>query len=233
MAMITSLSTNKPSIENKPSADRAAHQAATARGDSQAEVASYYAALLRLTEAQQSVAGLASYVLGVTSCGRGQGVTTVAVNLAIVAARNGARRVLVIDANSQNPGVGKCLKLRLHADLDVLSGSAWLRETLQHTSIPGLSILTLGSGTKKLGSHFTVAEVSALLDELRTEFELIIFDLPQADELSECYAFAEMLDGLFLVVEAGRVDVAVARRVKQRLDHCQANLLGAIYNKHC
>jgi protein-tyrosine kinase len=226
VAMITSLSTNKPS------ADRAANQAAAVRGDSQTEMVSYFASLLRLAEAQQSAAGLANYVLGVTSCGRGQGVTTVAVNLAVVAARKGARRVLLIDANSKNPSVGKYLKLRTHAEIDVLNGSAWLRETLQDTSIPGMSVLTVGSGTKKLGSDFSVADVSALLDELRTEFELIIFDLPQADELSECYAFAEMLDGLFLVVEAGRVDVAVARRVKQRLDHCQANLLGAIYNKH-
>lgn len=231
--MITSLSSNKPSSESKSSAERAANQAAAVRADSQAEIAGYYAALLRLAEAQQSAAGLASYTLGVTGCGRGQGVTTVAVNLAIVAAQNGARRVLLVDANSQNPSVGKYLKLRAHTDIDVLNGSAWLRETLQHTSVDGLSILTIGSGSKKLGSHFTVADVSALLDELRAEFELIIFDLPQADELSECYAYAEMLDGLFLVVEAGRVDVAVARRVKQRLDHCQANLLGAIYNKRC
>lgn len=229
--MITSLSANKPSADNS-SADRAANQAASVRGDSQAEIVSYYAALLRLAEAQQNAAGLDNYVLGVTSCGRGQGVTTVAVNLAIVAACNGARRVLLIDANSQNPSVGKYLKLRTPAQIDVLNGSDWLRETLQHTCIPGLSVLTVGSSTKKLGSDFSVADVSTLLDELRTEYDLIIFDLPQADELSECYAFAEMPDGLFLVVEAGRVDVAVARRVKQRLEHCQANLLGAIYNKH-
>jgi capsular exopolysaccharide synthesis family protein len=230
--MITSLSANKSSAD-KSSADRAANQAAAVRGDSKAEIVSYYASLLRLAEAQQNAAGLANYVLGVTSCGRGQGVTTVAVNLAIVAARNGARRVLLIDANSQNPGVAKCLGLKPQAGLaDVVGGSVLLGETLQPTSIAGLSVLTPGSGTKKLGSDFSVAEVSALLDELRNEFDLIIFDLPQADELSECYAFAEMLDGLFLVVEAGRVDVAVARRVKQRLDHCQANLLGAIYNKH-
>jgi capsular exopolysaccharide synthesis family protein len=225
--MITSLSTNKPS------ADRAANKAAAVRGDSQAEMVSYFASLLRLAEAQQNASGLANSVLGVTSCGRGQGVTTVAVNLAVVAARKGARRVLIVDVNSQNPSVAKCFGMKPQSGLaDVLSGEALLGETLQSTSIDGLSILTPGSGTKKLGSDFSVADVSALLDELRTEFELIIFDLPQADELSECYAFAEMLDGLFLVVEAGRVDVAVARRVKQRLDHCQANLLGAIYNKH-
>ena len=168
MAMITSLSANKPS------ADRVANQAVMARSDSQAEDSSYYAALLRLAEAQQSAAGLANYVLGVTSCGRGQGVTTVAVNLAIVAARNGTRRVLLIDSNSQNPGVAKCLELRPPAGFaEVLSGDTLLGETLQPTSIDGLSILTSGSGTKKLGSDFSVAEFSTLLDELRTEFELI------------------------------------------------------------
>lgn len=227
MAMISTLSANKPS------ADRAAHQPA-ASGAGPAEIAGYYAALLRLAEAQQSAAGLTNYVLGVTSCGLGQGVTTVVANLAIVASRNDARRVLIIDANSQHPGVAKCLKLKSQAGLsDVLCGGALLDECLLPTWRVGLNVLTPGSGRKKLGSDYSVADVSALLDELRTRFDLIIFDLPQADELSECYAFAEMLDGMFLVLEAGRVDVAVARRVKQRLEHCQTNLLGAIYNKHC
>jgi Mrp family chromosome partitioning ATPase len=232
--MITSLSANKPSTESKPSTDRTANQAAAPAAGSPAEIASYYAALLRLAEAQQSAAGLANYVLGITSCGRGQGVTTVVANLAIVASRNDARRVLIIDANSQRPGVAQCLKLKSHAGLsDVLCEGALLDECLLTTWRVGLNVLTPGNGRKKLGSDYSVADVSALLDELRTKFDLIIFDLPQADELSECYAFAEMLDGMFLVVEAGRVDVAVARRVKQRLEHCQANLLGAIYNKHC
>jgi Mrp family chromosome partitioning ATPase len=159
-------------------------------------------------------------------------VTTVAINLAIVAARGGSRRVLLVDANTSHSAVVKYLGLKSTVGLtDVLGGGAMLGDCLQSTSVDGLSVLSAGTITTQLGSDYQVSDLVDLLDELKSEFELIIFDLPQAEELSECYAFAGALDGVFLVLEAGRVDMRVARRVRQRLDHCQANLLGAIYNK--
>ena len=223
--MISSISTNKPSV------DRVSDRVASST-DSDSEWSNYYAALLRHVQASQAAADVASFALGITSCGRGEGVTTVAINLAIVAARSGNRRVLIVDANASHPSVAKYLALRNDVGLtDVLSREAMLGDALQRTSIEGLRMLSTGVSKNQLGTDYQVSDLVDLLDELKSEFELIIFDLPQAEELSECYAFAGALDGMFLVLEAGRVDMRVARRVRQRLDHCQANVLGAIYNK--
>ena len=225
MAMISSIATNKPSL------DRASDRVASST-DSESEWSNYYAALLRHVQAHQAAAQVASFAIGITSCGRGEGVTTVAINLAVVAARSGNRRVLLVDANSSHPCVAKYLGLKTTVGLtDVLGGGAMLGDCLQSISLGALSILSAGASAKQLGSAYQVSDVINLLDELKSEFELIIFDLPQAEELSECYAFAGALDGVLLVLEAGRVDMRVARRVRQRLDHCQANVLGAIYNK--
>ena len=222
MAMITSITVNKPNHER--SADRI-----TAVGS---ELAEYYAALLRITQAQQAEQGLASYAVGITSCGRGEGVSTIAVNLAIAAARGGHRRALLVDANAKNAAIAKLIGIKASPGLaDVLSGSSLLGDCVQSTTVEGMSVLPAGSPGKQLGSDFELADVADLIDELKSEFGLIVFDLPQAEELSECYAFAQVLNGTFLVIEAGRVDARIARRVTQRFAHCQATLLGAIYNK--
>ncbi len=224
MAMISNITANK--MNGAQTQDRRSDSAI----DSMKELADYYSALLRCVQTQQMGRDTQSYSVGITSCCPNESTTTVAINLAIIAARSGHRRVLLVDANTKSPGVAKSLSLTTSVGLtDVLSGSALLGDALQTTTIDGLSILAAGNRGKQIGSDYDVNHVVDLLDELKSEFEFIVFDLPQADELSECYAFAEVLGGVFLVVEAGRVDGRVARRVKQRLEHGGANLLGAIY----
>jgi Mrp family chromosome partitioning ATPase len=160
-------------------------------------------------------------------------VTTVAANLSIVAARGGHQRVLLVDANIRRAQIAKLLHITGIGGLtDVLGGTSMVGDCVQMSSIDSLSVLPAGSRDRALGADFGVSDVVALLDELRSEFDLIIFDLPETNELSECYAFSQALDGLFLVIEAGRVDARNARRATQRFAHCHVHLLGAIYNKH-
>jgi Mrp family chromosome partitioning ATPase len=197
------------------------------------ELSKHYAALLRHVLAQQSDLGTPSYAIGITSCGQGEGVTTVAINLAITAARSSNRRVLLVDGNQDHAGPAEQLNLAHGAGLtEVLIGEAMLGECILPTSVEGMSLLCNGQGRRQLGLDYELADVATLLDEIKSEYDLVVFDLPQAHELSECFALAEILDGVFLIVEAGRVDQRVARRVQERLATSRAHLLGAIYNKH-
>jgi capsular exopolysaccharide synthesis family protein len=222
MAMFTSVTTTKAINERSSNRSVAGMSA----------LAEHYAALLRLVQSQQAEQNLTTFSVGITSCNRRAGVTTVATNLAIAAAQGGHRRVLLVDANRQHAGIAKLLRITGKGGLtDVLSGIAMVGDCVQLSSVDFLSVLPAGSPDKTLGADFEMADVVDLLDELRSEFDLIVFDLPQAEELSECYAFAQVLDGTLLVIEAGRVDTRVARRATQRFAHCQAPLLGVIYNK--
>jgi capsular exopolysaccharide synthesis family protein len=226
MAMITSTTANRLGT------DRSQNRPSGGDSDQANELTNYYSALLRHVQAQRADLNTQSYAVGITSCERGEGVTTIAINLAIVAARNSSRRILLVDTNTKHASAAKYLGIEAGAGLtDVLCGATLLGDALQPTTVMGLSLLSAGESRRQLGSDYDVSDVVTLLDELKSEFDLIVLDLPHADELSECYAFAEVLNGIFLVVEAGRVEGRIARRVKQRLEHCQANLLGVIYNK--
>jgi Mrp family chromosome partitioning ATPase len=70
-----------------------------------------------------------------------------------------------------------------------------------------------------------------LLESLKHSFDLIIFDLPPANELTTCYAFASCMDGIVVVVEPRQVDRDVARRSARQLKEVNAKLLGVVYNK--
>lgn len=226
MAMISSITANQMSSE------RAQDRPATVAGSAASDLANYYSALLRCVQTQQAVRETRSFSVGITSCSASEETSVVAINLAIVAARNGNRRVLLVDANTKSPAIAQKLKLTAPTGLtDILSGAALLGDALLPTAVERLSVLAAGDRGKQLGSDYDVDDVTSLLDELSSEFDLIVFNLPQADELSECFAYAEALSGIFLVVSAGQVDGRVARRVTRRLEHGGARILGAIYHQ--
>lgn len=199
----------------------------------QHELSNHYAALLRQVLAEQVNLQSPAYVVGITSCGRGEGVTTVAINLAVTAARRSNRRVLLVDANEDHSGPAELLGLAGGVGLtEVLIGQAMLGECIVPTSVEGMSLLRSGQETRQLGMGYELETLINLLDEIRSEFDLIVFDLPQAHELSECFSLTEVVDGVFLIVEAGRVDQHVARRVVEGLVTGRSHLLGVVYNKH-
>jgi Mrp family chromosome partitioning ATPase len=160
-------------------------------------------------------------------------VTTVSVNLAVTAARSGSRRVLLMDSNKDRSGPAEMLNIAHGPGLtDVLAGKAMLGDCIVGTSVEGMSFLGRGQQTGQMSIDYELADLAALIDKMKTEFDLIVIDLPHAHELNECYAFAEVVDGVYLLFEAGRTDRRIAGRVKDRLEKCKAHLLGAIYNKH-
>jgi len=198
----------------------------------QHELSNHYAALLRQVLAEQSNLRSSAYAIGITSCERGEGVTTAAINLAVTAARSN-RRVLLVDANRDHSSSAEQLGIPHGTGLtEVLIGEAMLGDCIVPTSVEGMSLLCSGRETRQLGVDYEFATVSTLLGEIKSEFDLLVFDLPNAHELSECFDLTEVLDGVFLIVEAGRVDRRVARRVVERLVASRSHLLGVIYNKH-
>ncbi len=72
--------------------------------------------------------------------------------------------------------------------------------------------------------------IAGLLEALKDEFALIVFDLPPADRDHPLADLTTRLDGLVLVVEAERTPRDAVRRAKERLDG-RTRLLGAVFNK--
>jgi len=115
-------------------------------------------------------------ILAVTSALPGEGKTTAALCLGRVAARSGAR-VLLIDGDPRRRGVTRMLGLDPQAGLaEVLHGAATWRNVAVLDPASGLQVLPLAASGLSADDAFATPAMDALLVELRQAFDLILID---------------------------------------------------------
>jgi protein-tyrosine kinase len=165
--------------------------------------------------------------IGITSTAEGEGKSTTVANLAVALAQSG-RRVVVIDADLRRPGQHALFGVGRERGLtDVL-----LREEaqlpLQNTSVPGVRVLASGTSSgnplEALGSR----RFDQALALARAEADFVLVDTPPAGALADVAVIAPRLDGVLLVVSAGRTKRDLARRAREQLERVNANILGVV-----
>jgi capsular exopolysaccharide synthesis family protein len=168
----------------------------------------------------------------VTSAMPGEGKTVTAANLAIVFAQAG-RRVLLVDADLRKPGVhtpfnivnGRGLTTMLRGvDTDVAS--------LAHlTEEDNLRVLTAGplppNPAELLGSQ----RMRAVMDLLKADADLVIFDSPPLEAVTDSAILSSLVDGTLLVVDTARSRRRAVRLAREALERAGANVLGAVLNR--
>ncbi|MDP6717522.1 MAG: CpsD/CapB family tyrosine-protein kinase, partial [Pirellulaceae bacterium] len=172
-----------------------------------------------------------SQAIGLTSCAHAEGVSTVAANLAVAAAGESARPVLLIDTDfAQSPTQSMFGLAPGPGFVDALSGETKLPECIRWTSIPNLHLMGPGAQAVTLGAAGGPATFHSLIEILKLEYSWVLFDLPI---VSECHfpTLISNLDGLLLVVEAERLRRQVVMRAKEQLENNDAKVLGVVFNK--
>jgi Mrp family chromosome partitioning ATPase len=153
------------------------------------------------------------------------GTTTVLLNVAITAARQGLR-VAVIDANLRRPAVAARLGLAPAPGLtEVLAEERSVAQTLRTTEQANLSALTAGSPTPTLA---TTEAIRWLLNELRGRFDLVLVDGPRWDGRAAAVALAGAADAVFLVVPSNEADSSPAKDLIRTLPEQGVRLAGCI-----
>lgn len=165
----------------------------------------------------------------ITSAGEGDGKTTVTANLALALAEGG-QRVLLIDADLRRPSVHRLFDLPTAPGLSnaLLQDSGEL--PIMTTSVPGLSILTAGDPPPNPGEFVASPRLARLLARVRSDFDCVLVDTPPVSLVADAAVLAPSVDGVVLVVSAGRTKRDLARRAKEQLDKVGARLLGVVLN---
>jgi Mrp family chromosome partitioning ATPase len=170
--------------------------------------------------------------VGVTSCHRGEGVSSIAAHLAVTAASSGSDPVLLVDANLEHPAIGRMLGLgTVPGTSELLLEDEPSVSSIRPTSVGNLSVLAAGKQLATAREEFPVEAFARLVEWLRFDFRLIVFDLPAVDGGGMAVQLARFLDGILLVIESERVQQEDAKRAGEQLGRGDANLLGAILNK--
>jgi Mrp family chromosome partitioning ATPase len=196
-------------------------------------LADYYRALLHQLRTALGMAPAVGRSLGITSCLLGEGVSTICRHLAVAAAQQMGRPVLVIDTSGKRPGGGGSLAgggppAGLY---DVLAGKVPLVDCLRADQCRDVFLLGIGHRNAADPTRYPKEAFIELLDDLKREFPLVIVDLPTANELTDCFSICGLLDGVLMVVEAERVRSQVVARARDQLFQAGAKLLGVVFNK--
>ena len=132
------------------------------------------------------------------------GTTTVLLNLALTAARNESKKILVVDANLRRPALSDRLGIAPSPGLrDVLAGNVPLRQALQETGQSGL--WALSAGKTNLGDvRLPLDWLLPTLRQLRQHFDLVFVDAPSWNEGSEVSALAATCDAVYMVLHQGQ-----------------------------
>ena len=171
-------------------------------------------------------------ILAITSALVGEGKTTVSVGLAVTLARDYLVDTILIDGDMRNAAVSA--RLGRHDDkglMNVLAGECDLNAALFQHAHRNLRVLCAG---KSNGDQFSLpamrGEMQKLLDSLRHRDVLVIVDGPPILPMADMSLYAEIVDGILMVVRGGKTPQRVVIEALDFLERRQIE--GVVLNDY-
>ncbi len=180
-----------------------------------------------------STAGHAPKTLLITSSLPAEGKTTTAINTAISLAQTGAK-VLIVDADMRRPRLHSVFGISNAAGLSKLLSTELsekeVLDTIQYDEASSLNLLTSGPIPPNPAELIGSEQMSNLLKTLHDNFTHVVIDSPPIASFTDGVLIASMVDGVILVVHAGKSSRQVVRRSKQLLNDIGAKIFGCVLN---
>jgi capsular exopolysaccharide synthesis family protein len=166
----------------------------------------------------------------VTSSQQGEGKSTTIANLAVAYAMEN-KKVLLIDADLRKPSLHQFfLKSNRRGLTNILVNQAKIAEAIVETDVANLSLLPSGPIPPNPSELLASKKMRGLLEDLETEFDLILVDSPPALALTDAQILSTMCDGVLLVVKHGKAKQQIVKKTLLNLEHVKAKVLGVVIN---
>jgi non-specific protein-tyrosine kinase len=166
----------------------------------------------------------------VTSPGMSEGKSVTVANLATAMAQAGLQ-VVVVDADLRRP--------RQHRMFTIGSSEGLTQSLLEGrldgnvspvNDTRGLNVLPSGELPPNPAELLGSLRMQSLLDELTAQGDIVLIDSPPVLPVTDAAVLAQYVDGVLLVIDAGRTRLDAARQALQSLRQVGANVLGAVLN---
>ncbi|HQZ82912.1 MAG TPA: polysaccharide biosynthesis tyrosine autokinase [Pyrinomonadaceae bacterium] len=180
-----------------------------------------------------STAGHAPKSLLITSSLPSEGKTTTATNTAISLAQTGAN-VLIIDADMRRPRLHSVFGISNADGLSTILANelsdAEILNIISQDESSKLHLLTSGPVPPNPAELIGSEQMAKLLKMLQGHFTHVVVDSPPIASFTDGVLIASMVDGVVLVVNAGKSSRQVVKRSRQLLQDVGAKILGVVLN---
>ena len=169
--------------------------------------------------------------LAISSVQAEDGQSTIAVNLAITAAEQG-KRVLLVDTNRNNSKISEWLNLTEQKGLNyLLTHDVPLESVIQEDpNHKNLYLITNGAEDTNPPKRLWSPKMEYLISEFQDNFDLVIYDLPHFHQTTDVYFLSACTDGMLLVVGVNKTSQSSAKEALAKAEDLQFPILGAIAN---
>ena len=164
--------------------------------------------------------------LVVTSPAPGEGKSETVANLAVTMAQGG-RETILVDCDLRKPSLHTLFNLESEPGFTNLLIGEDESPSLQQTGVEGLRLLSSGlippNPADLLGSQRTDEIIAKLTDMA----EIVLFDAPPVIAVTDATILGSKVDGVLLVISAGKTRRDQAERAKESLEKANVRIIGA------
>lgn len=166
----------------------------------------------------------------ITSSIHGEGKTVTAINLSLTMACDlNKKSILLVDADMRKGRMAKYLGLNTSPGLsEVLRGKANVDETFVSPGVDNLTIMPSGNVPKNPAELLGSKEMDRLIASFRARFDYVFIDTPPVMPLTDACTIGPHVDGVILVIQAGRTQRDVILHAQNRLYQAQTKTLGYV-----
>ncbi len=165
-----------------------------------------------------------------TSAMLSEGKSTIAVFLAMTAARKGLK-TLLIDADLRRPTVHRYFSMNRDNGLsEILAGETVAKTVTRRTALEKLDLICAGRAVSNPSELFDSRMIGNVVTEMKFYYDLILIDAPPVIPVSDPMLLSQEVDGVVLVVKAGQTQREVVRRATDILRSQSRKLVGVVLN---
>jgi capsular exopolysaccharide synthesis family protein len=167
----------------------------------------------------------------VTSAHRGEGKSTIASHLALTVARFKGKKSLIVDADLRRPRLHNVFGVPKEPGLlECLEGKMDPLDVVKDTPVENLKVIPAGRRIDSPAHLFEGEILSEIFKKIRFYYDIVIVDSAPVIPVSDPMLISSEVDGVILVLLAGKTPRNVATRARDILLDANANLLGVVVN---
>ena len=169
--------------------------------------------------------------IAITSAERGDGKSTIAVNLAISFAQIN-KKVLVIDCDMRLPTIAKKFGISPDTGLSnyLVDSDTTTDNLIFRIEDHDVDIIPAGNIPPDPTKLLESPQMEETINMVKDYYDYIIFDFPPIALVSDAVILSKYIDGYLLIVKHGHSEMSKISECLKQLEFSNAKILGFVYN---